>query len=571
LETFVMIRAYANLRLAIKLAIPLALLALVTIFIVWSARDGLRTLGGTMHEIVDIAAPRRALSLTVSNALNGATVSEKNLILTSDRTEMATFEKQFRERMKEATDAADKLLALADTQQRKDANLHLRSLIDSYAKITEGVVAHALKDEDEAAHKISMGEGRKARQALVALLQERVAANGKEMEQIKAVAVTTQIATERGLLVVAIVGLATSFAAIGAVVIFLVVRPLTNMTGTMQTLAGGKLEIEVVGADRKDEVGALARSLQVFKDNALEARRLTAEQERLKAQAAADQKAALIRMADSFEASVGGIVSMVASAANEMQSAAQSLATTADSASQQAAAVSAATTQTTANVQTVATAAEELSSTTSEIARQVSHSNSIANQAVDEAQATNLTVEGLAVAAQKIGEVVGLIQDIASQTNLLALNATIEAARAGDAGKGFAVVASEVKALAGQTAKATEEIGAQIAAIQGATGNAVGAIKRIGGTIGQLSEISSAIAAAVEEQSAATREIASNVQQAARGTDEVASNIVGVTQSSGEVGAAASQVLGSAGELSQQSERLKVEVDQFLRNVRVAA
>jgi methyl-accepting chemotaxis protein len=566
-----MIRAYANLRLATKLAIPLVLLAAVTIFIVWSARDGLSTLGATMRMIVDYNAPRRALSLTVSNAINGATVSEKNLILAKDAAEQAGFEKQYRDRIAEAHSALEKLISLSDSPQRKAMNEQIRNMIDAYAKETEGSIAAAKKHDSATAIALSMGESRKARQALISLIQDRVAANGKEMDRVKTEAIAEQSATERGLLITAVVGLLSAFSVIAAIVLFLVVRPLRSMTSTMETLAGGNLAVVVDGAERSDEVGALARSLQVFKDNAIETKRLTAEQEALKAQAAADQKAALNHMADDFETSVGGIVSIVASAANEMQAAAQSLATTADSASQQAAAVSAATTQTTANVQTVATAAEELSSTTSEIARQVSHSNSIANQAVDEAQATNVTVEGLATAAQKIGEVVGLIQHIASQTNLLALNATIEAARAGDAGKGFAVVASEVKTLAGQTAKATEEIGSQIAAIQTATQGAVGAIQRIGGTIGQLSEISSAIAAAVEEQSAATREIASNVQQAARGTDEVASNIVGVTQSSGEVGAAASQVLGSAGELSQQSERLKVEVDQFLRNVRVAA
>jgi methyl-accepting chemotaxis protein len=566
-----MIRAYANLRLVSKLAIPLVVLAIVTVFIVFSARDALHALAEDTNEIVDVSAPRRAFSLTLLNAVNAATIAEKNAILVDDKTEKTAYEKQFHERLGAARAALDKLDALANSPARKEVNQKLRSMLDVYDKVGTNVLVAALKGDTEAAKGISLGEGRTARAPLTTMVEERVAANGKEMEAAKLEAFDTQKSSERTLLVIATVGLLTSFAAITAVVIFFVVRPLTNMTGTMETLAGGNLDVSVVGAERKDEVGALARSLQVFKDNAIETRRLTAEQEALKAQASADQKAALNRMADNFEASVGGIVSMVASAATEMQCAAQSLSNTAASANQQAAAVSAATTQTTANVQTVATAAEELAASTSEIARQVSHSNSIATQAVDEARSTNVSVEGLATAAQKIGEVVGLIQHIASQTNLLALNATIEAARAGDAGKGFAVVASEVKTLAGQTAKATEEIGAQIAAIQGATSNAVGAIQRIGGTIGQLSEISSAIAAAVEEQSAATREIASNVQQAARGTDEVAANIIGVTQSSGEVGAAAGQVLGSAGELSQQSERLKVEVDQFLRNVRVAA
>jgi methyl-accepting chemotaxis protein len=566
-----MIRAYANLRLATKLAIPLSLLALVTFFIVWSAREGLHVLGSTMEDIVDVKAQRRSLSLTVANAVNGATISEKNLILSEEKADHDIYNKQFQDRIGEARTTTDRLIAMSDTPARKAANQKIHELIDAYIKVTERSIGFALKNDDDAAKKISMGEGRAARTALMQMMNERVAANGKEMDEAKKTAVATKETTERSLMVVAIAGLLIAFGAITAVVILLVVRPLTAMTGTMQTLADGNLDIDVVGAERKDEVGALARSLQVFKDNAVETRRLTAEQEALKAKAATDQKAALNRMADSFESSVGGIVSTVASAANEMQTAAKSLSNTADSANQQAAAVSAATTETTANVQTVATAAEELSASTSEIARQVSHSNSIATKAVDEARLTNETVEGLAAAAQKIGEVVVLIQNIASQTNLLALNATIEAARAGDAGKGFAVVASEVKALAGQTAKATEEIGAQITAIQSATGNAVGAIQRIGGTIGQLSEISSAIAAAVEEQSAATREIASNVQQAARGTEDVAANIVGVTHSSGEVGAAAGQMLGSASELSQQSERLKVEVEQFLRGVRVAA
>jgi methyl-accepting chemotaxis protein len=566
-----MIRAYANLRLAAKLAIPLVLLAAVTGFIVWSANAGLHTLGTTMQDIVDVRAPRRVLALETANAINAATIAEKNLILLEDTAEMGEMEKQFHARIAEARAAADKLIAMSDAPARREINQKLRDLIDAYVKVTDTTLAAALKNENAKAQKISMTEGSKARIALVQFASERVAANGREVEQAKAEALATQNATERNLLMVAGIGLTVAFGAIGLVIIYLVVRPLTAMTSTMERLASGNLEVEVVGAERKDEVGALARSLQVFKDNALETRRLTAEQEALKAKAAADQRAALDRLADSFESSVGGIVSMVASASTEMQSAAQSLSSTADSANRQAAAVSAATTQTTANVQTVATAAEELAASTGEIGRQVAHSNQIAIQAVDEARTTNSTVEGLAVAAQKIGEVIGLIQNIAAQTNLLALNATIEAARAGDAGKGFAVVASEVKTLAGQTARATEEISAQIAAIQTATGEAVGAIQRIGGTIGQLGEISAAIAAAVEQQSAATREIASNVQQAARGTEDVAANIVGVTQSSSEVGAAAQQVLGSASELSQQSERLKTEVDHFLRGVRVAA
>jgi methyl-accepting chemotaxis protein len=354
------------------------------------------------------------------------------------------------------------------------------------------------------------------------------------------------------------------------VVLRRMVAPMTAMTAAMMRLAGGDKTVEIAGAARRDEIGDMAKAVRVFKENMVEADRLRAEQEATKARAAAEQKAALARMADAFEASVGGIVGTVASASTEMQGSAQSLSATAGEASRQATTVSAAATQATSNVQTVATAAEELASSVSEIGRQVAQSTQIATRAVEEARRTDATVQGLAQAAQKIGDVVKLIQDIASQTNLLALNATIEAARAGDAGKGFAVVASEVKALANQTAKATDEIAQQITAVQGATGEAVGAIQSIGSTIEQIHEIASSIASAVEEQGAATQEIANNVNQAAAGTNEVSTNIAGVTQASTEVGSAATQMLASAGELSEQSERLKREVATFLATVRAA-
>jgi methyl-accepting chemotaxis protein len=349
-----------------------------------------------------------------------------------------------------------------------------------------------------------------------------------------------------------------------------IVAPLTTMTAAMMRLAGGDTSVEIAGARRRDEIGDMAKAVGVFKENMIEADRLRTAQEQAKARAADEQKAALHDMAHRFEAAVGGIVGAVASAATEMQSAAQSLSTTAEGASHQATAVAAAATQATTNVQAVASATEELSVSIGEIGQQVGRSAQIARQAVAEARRTDATVDGLAKAAQKIGEVVELIQDIASQTNLLALNATIEAARAGDAGKGFAVVASEVKSLANETARATEEIAAQIAQVQGATGDAVAAIRHIGQRIAEVDEIATMIAAAVEEQGAATREIAGNVQQAAQGTNEVSGTIDGVTRASSEVGAAASQVLGSATELSQQSERLRHEVDRFLETVRAA-
>ncbi|MGF7213742.1 methyl-accepting chemotaxis protein [Skermanella aerolata] len=343
----------------------------------------------------------------------------------------------------------------------------------------------------------------------------------------------------------------------------------TAMTQAMGKLAKGDTQVEIPARGRRDEVGAMAAAVQVFKENAIERVRLEAQQE---AERVAKEKrtAAIDRMISDFDGSMASILRTVSSAATELDSTAQSMAATAEETSRQATASATAAEQTSANVQTVASAAEEMTGSLQEISRQVSCSTGIANDAVDQAQKTDTTVQGLASAAQKINEVVGLIQTIAGQTNLLALNATIEAARAGEHGKGFAVVASEVKSLANQTAKATEEITAQITAIQAETGSAVGAIRDIGGTIRQMNEITTTIAAAVEEQNAATAEISRNVAEAASGTREVSQNVGQVMEASAQTGSAATQVLSAASELSQQAEMLRAEVERFLSGIRAA-
>jgi len=345
--------------------------------------------------------------------------------------------------------------------------------------------------------------------------------------------------------------------------------PILGMTSAMKRLADHDLTTVINGTERLDEIGSMANAVQVFKDNMIKGDELAAAQA---AENEAKQKrtARLESLTSSFEAKVGQLVQSLSAAATEMESTAGAMTGLAETGNGKAVAVASAAEQTSANVQTVATATEELSASIQEISKQVANSSRIANQAVEDARTTDGVVQELAVGAQKIGEIIQLINDIAGQTNLLALNATIEAARAGEAGKGFAVVASEVKSLATQTAKATDEISAQITQIQNSTGEAVTAIKNIGETIQQMSEIAAAIASAVEEQGAATLEISRNVQQAAQGTEEVTRSIVDVRQASTETGAASEQVLGAAGELSRNSNDLSREVDDFLAGVKAA-
>jgi methyl-accepting chemotaxis protein len=364
--------------------------------------------------------------------------------------------------------------------------------------------------------------------------------------------------------------LAVIFVVLGIRLLFgrVITRPLTGMTQAMRRLADGATTTEVPAQDRFDEIGAMAGAVRVFKDHMIEAEQLRAGQKEAQARAEEQRKADMGRVATEFEATVGGIIEAVSSAARDLEASALTLTQTAETTQRLSSVVAGASEDASGNVRMVAAATEEMHASIGEIGHQVQDSRDIAGQAVAQAQSTDARIAELSAAAHRIGDVVKFITAIAEQTNLLALNATIEAARAGDAGRGFAVVAQEVKALATQTAKATGEISTQVSGMQTATQVSVAAIKEIGGTIGRIAEIATAIAAAVEQQGAATREISRNVQNAAQGTVQVATNIGDVSAGASRTGTASGEVLASAELLADKSTRLKDEVAKFLATVR---
>jgi methyl-accepting chemotaxis protein len=365
-------------------------------------------------------------------------------------------------------------------------------------------------------------------------------------------------------------GLLAGIALAVLITLFGITRPIGRLVACMKVIADGKYDVEVPGAGRTDEVGVMAGAVEVFRKNGEEVERARAERDEQRRRAEVERKSEMRKLADTFQAAVGNIVDTVSSASTELEAAAGTLTKTAETTQDLAGVVASASEEASANVQSVASATEQLTGSVGEISRQVQESSRIAEEAVRQAGKTDARITELSQAASRIGDVVKLITAIAEQTNLLALNATIEAARAGEAGKGFAVVAQEVKALAAQTAKATDEIGTQITSMQAATQDSVAAIKEIGGTIARIAEIAGTIATAAEQQAASTQEIARNVQQAAQGTQQVASNITDVNRGASETGSASAQVLSSAQSLSTESNHLKIEVEKFLATVRAA-
>lgn len=557
-----------------RLTIKAALIGIISILVLllagqaWLAMSRTAAMNENAQDVATSWLPSiRTLSeikfLVTRVRLGGARV-----VMTSDPSERQKIQAQLDGFVEEFRAAAKKYEPLITSPQEKALWTRFMEKWEAYERLQKRIYDMAAGETAKAALTFNEQGFTSFGEALQALDLD-IALNGKGADAAVADSRTIYAAARTMTFIFAAVALL-----IGAASVFFVnlriTSPIQRLNEVMAVIANGKLDTDIVYAERVDEIGQMAKALLIFKENGLRVQAIEQEQRAAEQAAAARRKQDMVKLANDFEHAVGEIVDAVSSASTELEASANTLTSTAGRAQQMTTTVASASEEASANVQSVATATEELSSSVNEISRQVQESARMATEAVSQARNTMAQVSELSRASSRIGDVVELINTIAGQTNLLALNATIEAARAGDAGRGFAVVASEVKALAEQTARATGDIGQQITGIQAATQESVGAIKEISTAIERLSEISSTIAAAVEEQGAATQEIARNVQRAAVGTQQVSSNIVDVQRGATETGGASSQVLSAAQSLSSDSSKLKTQVGRFLDTVRAA-
>ena len=552
-------------RLLAGFAAMAALLALIVAMIAYEA-GAIRARTTT---IAEIRTPTVMVSYAIAREVNGTVAALRGYLLTSDAAFRAELERHWTG-MATLRQEMDALAPRWIVEENRSQWFQTKALLDEL----QAIQGRAETADRETGVAIMAKEAAPRAARIVEILGRRDNGSGLIGSQVgllqgdTATLVGAVDLLNTAAWVALTAGLAMAFG-IGLLTARAISAPLGAMTAAMRRLAGGDVTIEIPAKERGDEIGAMAQAVQVFKDNAVERMRLEAQQ-------AADQTARERRVATmealirTFDDAMNGALGSLSSSATELTATARDMAALAEQTNRQASASAVASEQTSANVHTVAAATEEMSASIHEISQQIARSHDVSRQAEREAQGSGTAVRGLADSAQRIGDVVKLIADIASQTNLLALNATIEAARAGEAGKGFAVVAAEVKALANQTAKATDDISTQISGIQGATQRTVTAIDGIGRTVATISEAAATIAAAIEEQTATTGEISRNVQQAAQGTAEVSSNVAQVSEAATQTGAAAQHVLGAADGVKRQSEILRQQVQEFLTGIRAA-